>query len=77
MIATCFKDTHRKKAPLNKTQVLRKSINMGVWVVVIINQLLIKVSYIKIKFSKKMLSVPKHLHFQLWYFQVNHSTTVF
>ena len=75
MIATCFKDTHRKKAPLNKTQVL--SINMGVWVVVIINQLLIKVSYIKIKLSKKMLSVPKHLHFQLWYFQVNNSTTVF
>ena len=28
-----LKDTHREKAPLNKTPALRKSTNMGVWAV--------------------------------------------
>ena len=34
-----LKDTHREKAPSNKTPVLRKSINMGVWAVGTLNQL--------------------------------------
>ena len=36
-----FKDTHRKKAPSNKTPALRKSKNMGVWAVGTSNQLFI------------------------------------
>ena len=28
-----LKDTHREKAPLNKTPALTKSTNMGIWVV--------------------------------------------
>ena len=35
-----FKDTHREKAPSNKTSALTKSINMGIWVVGTLNQLL-------------------------------------
>ena len=37
-----FKDTHRKKAPSNKTPVLRKGTNMGVWAVGTLNQLAIR-----------------------------------
>ena len=37
-----IKDTHREKAPSNKTPVLRKSTNMGVWAVVTLNQLFIR-----------------------------------
>ena len=36
-----FKDTHREKAPSNKTPALRKSTNMGVWAVGTLNQLFI------------------------------------
>ena len=39
-----FKDTHREKAPSNKTPVLRKCTNMGVLAVVTLNQLFIRVS---------------------------------
>ena len=54
-LQTCFKDTHREKPPSNKTQKLRTSIYMGIWVVGILNQLFIKVSYTKIKFSKNIV----------------------
>ena len=37
-----FKDIHRKKAPPNKTPVLTKNTNMGIWVVGKLNQLLIR-----------------------------------
>ena len=37
-----FKDTHREKAPSNKTPALRKSTNMGVWAVGTLNQLFIR-----------------------------------
>ena len=37
-----FKDTHREKAPSNKTPTLRKSTNMGVWAVGTLNQLFIR-----------------------------------
>ena len=37
-----LKDTHREKAPSNTTPALRKSTNMGVWVVCTLNQLLIR-----------------------------------
>ena len=46
-------DTHREKAPSNKTQALIKSMNMGVWVIGILNQLFRRSSYNRIKFSKK------------------------
>ena len=35
------KDTHREKAPSNKTPALTKSTNMGIWVVGTTNQLFI------------------------------------
>ena len=36
-----IKDTHREKAPSNKTPALTKSTNMGIWVVDTTNQLFI------------------------------------
>ena len=36
------KDTHREKAPSNKTPALTKSINMGIWVDSTTNELFIK-----------------------------------
>ena len=36
------KDTHREKAPSNKTPALTKSINMGIWVDGTTNELFIK-----------------------------------
>ena len=32
-ISGCFKDTHREKAPSNKTPALAKCTNMDIWVV--------------------------------------------
>ena len=37
-----LKDTHREKAPSNKTPALTKSTNMGVWAVGKLNQFLIR-----------------------------------
>ena len=37
-----IKDTHREKAPSNKTPALTKSRNMGIWVVRTLNQLFIR-----------------------------------
>ena len=37
-----FKDTHREKAPSNKTPALTKSINMDIWLVGISNQFSIR-----------------------------------
>ena len=37
-----FKDTHREKAPSNRTPTLRKSTNMAVWAVGILNPLFIR-----------------------------------
>ena len=48
-----------KKAPLNKTQVLTKSMNMGIWVVVTSNQLFITGSFTETKFSKKVFIFHK------------------
>ena len=48
-----FKDTHREKAPSNKTPALRKSTNMGVWAVGTLNQLFIRGSLTETKLSKK------------------------
>ena len=36
-----IKDTHREKAPSNKTPVLTKSVSIGIWVVGTTNQLFI------------------------------------
>ena len=36
-----LKDTHREKAPSNKTPALRKITNMGVWAVGTLSQLFI------------------------------------
>ena len=48
-----FKDTHREKAPSNKTPALWKSMNMDIWVVGTSNQSLIAGSYTKTKSLKK------------------------
>ena len=48
-----LKDTHREKAPSNKTPVLRKGTNMGVWAVATLNQLFITGSWTETKLSKK------------------------
>ena len=37
-----IKNAHREKAPSNKTPTLRKSTNMGVWVVGTLNQSFIR-----------------------------------
>ena len=42
LIRTSIKDAHREKAPSYKTPALRKSTNMGVWVVGTLNQLFIR-----------------------------------
>ena len=39
-----LKDTHREKAPSNKTPALRKGTNMSVWAVGTLTQLFIRVS---------------------------------
>ena len=39
-----LEDTHREKAPSNKTPALTKSTNMGVWAVGTLNQLFIRSS---------------------------------
>ena len=54
MLYYCFKDTHREKAPSNKSPALRKSTNMDVWAVGTLNQLFIRGSYTEIKLSKKI-----------------------
>ena len=41
-LSVFFKDTHKEKAPLNKTPALTKSANMGIWVVGLSNQLFIR-----------------------------------
>ena len=46
------KDTHREKAPSNKTPALTKSMNMDIWVVGTPNQLFRRGSYSETKFSK-------------------------
>ena len=48
-----LKDTHREKAPSNKTSALRKSTSMGVWVAGTLNQLIIRGSLTETKLSKK------------------------
>ena len=42
ILDTSIKDTHREKAPSNKTPALRKSTNMEVWAVGTLNQLFIR-----------------------------------
>ena len=49
-------DTQGEKAPSNKTLVLTKSTNMGIWAVDTTNQLFIRGSWTEIKFSKKQSS---------------------
>ena len=48
-----IKDTHREKAPSNKTPALRKSMNMDVGAVGTLNQLFIRGSLTEAKLSKK------------------------
>ena len=48
-----IKDTHREKAPSNKTLALTKITNIDIWVVGILNQLFIRGSLTETKFSKK------------------------
>ena len=54
-----FKETHREKTPLNKTEALTKETNMYIWAIGILNQLFLRDSYTQIKFSRKWSSVVK------------------
>ena len=51
-----IKNSHREKAPSNKTQPLTKTMNMDIWVVGTVNQFFIRDSNIETKFSKKQSS---------------------
>ena len=48
-----IKHTHRENKPSNKNEELRKSLNIYIWAIGILNQLFIRDSYTQIKFSKK------------------------
>ena len=48
-----------KKALLNKTPALTKSMNMGIWVAVTSNQLFLRCSYTELKFSKNKVVTAK------------------
>ena len=48
-----LKDTHREKAPSNKTPALTKSMNMDIWVFGTSNQLFTRGSLTETKISKK------------------------
>ena len=48
-----IKDTYRENTSSNKTEALTKSINMGIWEIGTLNQLVIRVSCSEIKFSQK------------------------
>ena len=56
---TSLKDTHRDKAPSNKTPALRKSTNMGVFTVTTLNQIFIKVLKLKQNFQKNKVVTGK------------------
>ena len=38
----CFKDTHKENTPSNKTEALRKSMNVYIWAIGTLNQLFIR-----------------------------------
>lgn len=48
-----LKDTHKENTPSNKTLGLPKNINLDIWVIGTLNQLLGRGSYPQIKFKKK------------------------
>ena len=48
-----IKDTQWKNTVSNRTQVVTKTIDMGIWVVGTLIQIFIKSSYTETKFSKK------------------------
>ena len=50
------KDTHNENTPSNKTKELTKTMNMRIWETGTLNQLFIRGSYTKIKYSKRLSS---------------------
>ena len=54
-----IKNTHREKAPSNKTTALRKSTNMGVWATGTLNKLFIRDSWTEKNIQKNKLVIPK------------------
>ena len=48
-----FQDTHGQNILSNKTEALTKSMNMNIWAIGTLNQLIVRGSYTEIKFSKK------------------------
>ena len=65
-----FKDTHREKAPSNKTSALTKMINIDIWVVGTSNQLFIRGSQTQ---KKKKIVTDKTPFFVLGPFCTPHS----
>ena len=57
-----IKDTHRERAPSNKTPAPTKNMNMDIWVVGTLNLLFIR-GYTEIKFSKNKGISGKTLYF--------------
>ena len=50
-----IKDAHRENTLKYKTQGITKIMNMDIWIIGILNQLSVRGSYTKIKFSKKWI----------------------
>ena len=53
LLGKVTKDTHREKSPSSRTQALTKSMNMDIWLVGALDQLVIRGSYTEPKISKK------------------------
>ena len=68
-----IKDTHRSKAPSNKTPALTKSMNMDTWVVVASNQLFLRGSYAETNFQENEAATSKTLLFVMGQFCMTHS----
>ena len=64
-ISNLLKDTHRKKAPSNKTPMILKGINVNIWVVGTSNQLFIRGSETEAKFLKNKAVNGKTLFFAI------------
>ena len=56
LLARIVKDTHRENTPSNKTEALTKCMNMYIWEIGILNQLLLRNPYTQIEFSEKQSS---------------------
>ena len=50
-----FKDSLRKSTPSNKTQMFIKSMNMDIWIIVLLSRLFLRGSYVILKLSLSLV----------------------